>query len=111
MTVFRYFPSNHFVSALLTGGQFYGFSVNIPSTTSISSFNVVVNTVGGSTQTFTNNGAGFPVSDAVIAQIPQSCYSNGNLTVVAAVSLPRVQIPSCLLTSYRSEAQSQLLLV
>ncbi|KUJ22208.1 uncharacterized protein LY89DRAFT_729673 [Mollisia scopiformis] len=65
--------------------SFYGFSVNIPSTTSISSFTVVVNTVGGSTQTFTNNGGGFPISDSVIVQTPQSCYSNGNLTVVAAV--------------------------
>ncbi|CZR57380.1 related to beta-1,3 exoglucanase precursor [Phialocephala subalpina] len=65
--------------------SFYGFSVNIPATTSISSFTVVVNTVGGSTQTFSNNGAGFPVQDSVIVQTPQSCYANGNLTVVAAV--------------------------
>lgn len=46
-------------------------------------------TVGGSTQTFNNNGAGFPIQDSVIVQTPQSCYSNGNLTVVAAVSLRR----------------------
>ncbi|KAF8849870.1 heme peroxidase [Acephala macrosclerotiorum] len=65
--------------------SFYGFSTNIPATTSISSFIVVVNTVGGSTQTFSNNGAGFPVQDSVLVQTPQSCYANGNLTVVTAV--------------------------
>ena len=39
----------------------------------------------GTTQTYNNNGGGFPVSDSVIVQTPQSCLSNGNLTVLAAI--------------------------
>jgi hypothetical protein len=61
--------------------------VNLPVATSISSFNVLITSTSGTTQTYNNNGSGgFPVSDSVIVQTPQSCVSNGNLTVVAAVS-------------------------
>ncbi|KAL5329264.1 hypothetical protein ACEPPN_002775 [Leptodophora sp. 'Broadleaf-Isolate-01'] len=64
---------------------FYGFSANIPATTSISSFTVVVVGTGGLSTTYSNNGAGFPIQDSVIALAPQSCLSGTNLTVVAAV--------------------------
>ncbi|PVH89971.1 hypothetical protein DL98DRAFT_508192 [Cadophora sp. DSE1049] len=64
---------------------FYGFSANIPATTSISSFNVIVVGTGGLSTTYANNGAGFPIQDSVIALAPQSCLSGTNLTVVAAV--------------------------
>ena len=66
--------------------QFYAFSSNLPVATSISSFTVLVNLVGGTTETYDNNGAGYPISDSVVVLTPQSCYSGGNLTVVAAVS-------------------------
>ncbi|KAL2075302.1 hypothetical protein VTL71DRAFT_245 [Oculimacula yallundae] len=64
---------------------FYGFSANIPATTSISSFTVVIAGTGGLTTTHNNNGAGFPIQDSVIALAPQSCLSGTNLTIVAAV--------------------------
>merc|ERR1711881_391681 len=64
---------------------FYGFSANIPATTSISSFTVVVVGTGGLSTTYANNGAGFPIQDSVIALAPQSCLSGTNLTGVAAV--------------------------
>jgi hypothetical protein len=64
---------------------FYSFSSNIPATASISLFTVTINLVGGTSETHDNNGAGYPISDSVIVQTPQSCLSNGNLTVVAAI--------------------------
>jgi hypothetical protein len=67
-------------------GKFYGFSSNIPAVSSISSFTVTVAETGGLTTTFSNNGAGFPVQDDVMVLGPQSCLSNGNITVFAAVS-------------------------
>jgi hypothetical protein len=75
---------------------FFGFSTELPASTSISSFNVAI-TAGGSTQTFDNNGNGFKVDDTVIFQSPQSCLDgSGKLTVVAAVrsggSTPNLQV-------------------
>ncbi|KAG9236578.1 heme peroxidase [Amylocarpus encephaloides] len=64
---------------------FYGFSSNIPAVSSISSFTVTVAETDGLTTTFSNNGGGFPVQDDVMVLGPQSCLSNGNLTVLAAV--------------------------
>ncbi|CAG8960213.1 hypothetical protein HYFRA_00012731 [Hymenoscyphus fraxineus] len=64
---------------------FFSFSSNIPASSSISSFTVAVAETGGLTTTFSNNGGGFPIQDTVIVQSSQSCLSNGNLTVVAAV--------------------------
>lgn len=76
---------------------FFGFSTDIPTSTSISSFNVLVTLSGGTTQTFDNNGSGFKVDDNVIFQSPQSCLDgSGKLTVVAAVrsgaSTPSLQV-------------------
>ncbi|TVY18408.1 WSC domain-containing protein, partial [Lachnellula arida] len=65
--------------------SFYGFSSNLPADSSISSFTVAVTYTTGATQTYDNNGNGFPIEDSVIVQTPQSCQSNGNLTVIAAV--------------------------
>ena len=75
---------------------FFGFSSELPASTSISSFTVAI-TAGGATQTFDNNGNGFKVDDTVIFQSPQSCLdSSGKLTVVAAVrnglSTPNLQV-------------------
>jgi hypothetical protein len=66
--------------------QFYSFSSTLPSDTSISSFNVIINLVGGGSELYNNSGTGFPVQDSIMLQSPQSCLNQGNLTVVAAVS-------------------------
>jgi hypothetical protein len=66
--------------------QFYSFSAQVPADTSISSFNVVITTSSGTTETWDNNSGGFPVDDTIIYQTPQSCLdAPGKLTVVAAV--------------------------
>ncbi|KAF2643636.1 hypothetical protein P280DRAFT_213743 [Massarina eburnea CBS 473.64] len=77
--------------------SFFSFSTDLAATSSISSFNVLVTSTGGSSQTFDNNGNGFKVDDTIIYQAPQSCLnSNGKLTVVAAVrsggSSPNLQV-------------------
>ncbi|MCJ1308234.1 hypothetical protein MMC25_001887 [Agyrium rufum] len=71
---------------------FYTFSSTIPASTSILSFTVVVTYSSGTTTTFSNNGAGFPVQDSIFLQGPQSCLStqsdaNGQnaMTITAAV--------------------------
>jgi hypothetical protein len=85
--------------------------VNLPVATSISSFTVLVTDAGGGSQLYNNNGWGFPISDSVLVQTPQSCVKNGDLTVVAAVSFPAVSdLPNHInLLVDRSEAASQLL--
>jgi hypothetical protein len=66
--------------------QFYSFSAQLPADTSISSFNVVITTSSGTTETWDNNSGGFPVDDTIIYQAHQSCLdASGKLTVVAAV--------------------------
>ncbi|EPE35609.1 Heme-dependent peroxidase [Glarea lozoyensis ATCC 20868] len=64
---------------------FYSFNKTFPATSSISSFTVSVAESGGLTTTFSNNGAGFPVQDSVIVLLPQSCSTNRNLQITAAV--------------------------
>ncbi len=61
---------------------------NIDATYGISSFTVVMTMTSGSTTLFDNNGNGYPISDAVILQTPQSCLLQGSgaLTVSAVVS-------------------------
>jgi hypothetical protein len=78
-------PLNESYLALMTE-QFYSFSATIPSDTSISSFNVVIDLVGGGTELYDNNESGFPIQDSIMLQSPQSCLNQGNLIVVAAVS-------------------------
>ena len=64
---------------------FYGFSSLLASSTSISSFNVIVTLTSGSKQIFGNGAAGFPVQDQIMLQSPQSCLASNSLKVVAAV--------------------------
>ena len=64
---------------------FYGFSTQLPSDTSISAFNVFITLTSGTTETYNNGGAGFPIQDNIMLQSPQSCLSAGQLTVVSAV--------------------------
>jgi hypothetical protein len=76
---------NGYIVVLMTE-QFYSFSYTLPSDTSISSFNVIINLVGGGNELYNNNGVGFPVQDSIMFQSPQSCLNQGKLTIVAAVS-------------------------
>ncbi|KAF2668728.1 heme peroxidase [Microthyrium microscopicum] len=71
---------------------FYGFSAQIPASSSISSFRVIVTFSNGGNHINNNNGLGFPVQDTVLYQRAQSCVSgtpdsSGNLalTITAAV--------------------------
>ena len=75
--------------------QFFPISATVAATTGISSFTVRVNLKDGSSQNFDNNGAGYPVSDAVMLQKPQSCLltATGALTVTAAVRNDRATLP------------------
>jgi hypothetical protein len=81
------FSNNHIIDEIR---QFYSFSTQIPTSTSISAFNVIITLTGGTTELYNNNGAGFPVQDSIMLQAPESCLSptnsNQNLTVFAAVS-------------------------
>ncbi|KIW71254.1 hypothetical protein PV04_03439 [Phialophora macrospora] len=70
---------------------FFSFAATIPASTSISSFTVLVTLTSGGTQTFDNNGQGYPISDNIFAQSSYSSLSgvdgsgNQQLTVFAAV--------------------------
>ncbi|KAF1988457.1 class II peroxidase [Aulographum hederae CBS 113979] len=64
---------------------YYGFSTAIPTSSSISSFNVVVTLVGGTSTTYDNNGAGFAIDDSILIQKSQSCSNAGTVTITAAV--------------------------
>ncbi|KAL8784983.1 MAG: hypothetical protein Q9213_003644 [Squamulea squamosa] len=71
---------------------FYAFSANILSQTSISSFTVLITLTSGATESYDNNGSGYPIQDNVFLQTPQSCVTDSNgkklLTVAAAVRAP-----------------------
>ncbi|KAL8696378.1 MAG: hypothetical protein Q9224_002825 [Gallowayella concinna] len=71
---------------------FYAFSARISSQTSISAFNVLITLTSGATESYDNNGSGYPIQDTVMLQSPQSCVTDSNgkklLTVAAAVRSP-----------------------
>lgn len=71
---------------------FFPIDANIPASSGISSFTVTINQVDGTSESFDNNGEGYPVQDGVLLQVPQSCLlgSSGALTIVAAVRNDRV---------------------
>lgn len=74
---------------------FYGFSASIPTSSSISSFTVIITHSDGTTESFNNNGAGFPVSDALLLQYRQSCSSDpSSITITAAVRNTTTGTPS-----------------
>ncbi|APA08732.1 hypothetical protein sscle_04g035020 [Sclerotinia sclerotiorum 1980 UF-70] len=80
---------------------FYEFDTAFDVTSSISSFDVIIHTAGEADEINTNNGLGFPVSDAILLQAPQSCQpqiivneaGQWNLTITAAVRADRVGEP------------------
>ncbi|KAL8757511.1 MAG: hypothetical protein Q9184_004191 [Pyrenodesmia sp. 2 TL-2023] len=67
---------------------FYAFSTKISSQTSISAFNVLVTLASGATETYNNNGNGYPIQDTVMLQAPQSCIAGSQLSITAAVRAP-----------------------
>jgi hypothetical protein len=71
---------------------FFPIDANIPAASGISSFTVAINQVDGTSETFGNNGEGYPIQDGVLFQVPQSCLlgSSGAMTIVAAVRNDRV---------------------
>ncbi|KFH47339.1 L-ascorbate peroxidase-like protein [Hapsidospora chrysogenum ATCC 11550] len=83
---------------------FFPIKENIPASTGISSFAVTVNYVDGSHEYYDNNGKGYPLQDAVLLQLPQSCLlgSSGALTVTAAVRNDRVSGGARAYASYKT---------
>ena len=71
---------------------FFPIEADIPASTGISSFTVTVNYVDGSRDDYGNNGEEYPLQDAILLQLPQSCVlgSSGALTMTAAVRNDRV---------------------
>lgn len=86
---------------------FFPIATDIPASTGISSFVVTVNYVDGSQDEYDNNGKEYPLQDAVLLQLPQTCLlgSSGALTVTAAVRNDRVNEGAKASISYKT-AQS-----
>jgi hypothetical protein len=83
---------------------FFPIEENIPASTGISSFTVTVNHVDGSQDEYDNNSKGYPLHDAVLLQLPQSCLlgSSGAGTVTAAVRNDRVSEGAQAYISYKT---------
>lgn len=72
----------------------FPLNITIPSNTGISSFTCALRFVDGTTEYFDNNGAWFPIQDALLLQSPQSCLSGSHeLTVTAAVLDEQSTVP------------------
>lgn len=79
----------------------YGFNTVLDAKTGISSFDVILHTVGAADEIITNNGGGFPLTDAILYQPAQSCQpqisvndaGQWNITVTAAVRADRINEP------------------
>lgn len=83
---------------------FFPISENIPAATGISSFTVTINLVDGTTKFYDNNKEEYPLQDAVLLQMPQSCVlgSSGAFTIVAAVRNDRVSQGASVFVSYKT---------
>ena len=81
---------------------FFPISADVDTATGISSFTVTITLDDATTQEFDNNGASYPISDAVLLQEPQSCLTqtSGALTVSALVRNDRTSLPVTLEVSY-----------
>ncbi|KAJ8063071.1 hypothetical protein OCU04_008313 [Sclerotinia nivalis] len=92
---------------------FYAFDTVLDVTSSISSFDVIIHTAGEADEINTNNGLGFPISDAILLQAPQSCQpqtsindaGQWNLTITAAVRADRVGEPVAFDWAYKRATQ------
>lgn len=66
--------------------KWHEFSVTLPTSTSIKSFNATVTRVSTGEETFYDNaGRGYPLDDTVLYQDTQSCRVDNDATIVAAV--------------------------
>ncbi|KAI0167128.1 heme peroxidase [Hypoxylon sp. FL1284] len=74
----------------------------IPTSSGISSFTITLTMASGTTQSFDNNGDSYPMQDAVLIQMPQSCLLSGTLTVTAAVRNDRKSLPVNMFLSYKT---------
>ncbi|KAI1363587.1 heme peroxidase [Xylaria arbuscula] len=63
----------------------FPISVQIPTSSGISSFTLAVNMASGTSEEYDNNGNSYPIQDDILMQKPQSCLLEGDLKVVAAV--------------------------
>lgn len=82
---------------------FFPIEAKIPVSSGISSFVITINKADGTSQKFDNNGKKYPLQDAVILQMPQSCLrgSTGALHLVAAVRNDRVSRGTTATISYK----------
>lgn len=82
---------------------FFPIEHEIPASTGISSFTVTINYADGSSEDYDNNGESYPLQDAVLLQLPQSCLlgSSGDLTLTAAVRNDRVTEGAKAFVSYK----------
>ncbi|KAI1763016.1 heme peroxidase [Hypoxylon sp. FL1150] len=84
--------------------NFVWFPVNaaIPTSSGISSFTIDLTMASGTIQSFDNNGNSYPMQDAILIQMPQSCLLSGTLTVTAAVRNDRKSLPANMYLSYKT---------
>lgn len=80
----------------------FPISGTIPVSSGISSFVITIHRTDGSTETYDNNGNGYPLTDAIILQKPQSCLiqASGQLTATALVRNDIGDIPVNLEVQY-----------
>ncbi|KAG7127574.1 WSC domain-containing protein like [Verticillium longisporum] len=77
---------------------------NVPLASGISSFTVTVRRTDGTSTVYDNNGASYPIQDAVFLQRYQSCLlqSSGVTTLTAAVRNDRAELPVRAIISYKT---------
>lgn len=82
---------------------FFPIEHEIPASTGISSFTLVVKYADATSESFDNNGASYPLQDAVLMQNPQSCLlgSTGAMTITAAVRNDRLADGAKAVVSYK----------
>ncbi|KAB8294026.1 hypothetical protein EYC80_009485 [Monilinia laxa] len=94
----------------------YSFSTTLNTTAGVSSFDIILHTAGAADEINTNNGLGFPISDAILYQPSQSCLpqtsvndaGQWNLTITAAVRADHVNSPVAFDWVYKRAIQGVL---
>ncbi|KAM0285986.1 hypothetical protein ACHAQH_001175 [Verticillium albo-atrum] len=82
----------------------YPIARNVPLASGISSFTITVRRTDGTSTVYDNNGASYPLQDAVFLQRYQSCLlqSSGVTTLTAAVRNDRVDLPVRAVITYKT---------
>ncbi|GAP84127.1 putative WSC domain-containing protein [Rosellinia necatrix] len=80
----------------------FPISIEVPTSSGISSFTLTVNMASGTSEAYDNNGEAYPIQDAILMQKPQSCLLEGTLNVVAAVRNDLESSPVNLRLSYKT---------